>query len=160
MRKIKQTRHGYHGTKIYKLWASIVHRCETKTCAGYKYYGGRGITVCKSWRDSPKTFIEWAVENGYSEGLEIDRIDGDGNYAPNNCRFVTKKENSAPMRRKFKNKSGHRNIIKTKAGTFEAYYQSNGKQHFIKTFKTLDEAIKARDSKEFTVIGTIHDEVT
>lgn len=150
MNRIKQTIHGYHGTKLYKLWAGIVKRCETKSSSNYKDYGGRGITVCEEWRNNPKSFIEWAENNGYEQGLEIDRIDNDMGYSPDNCRFVTHAENSAVGKRRLRedNKSGERNIIKTKSETYEAYYQANGKQKFIKTFKTIEEAIEARNRRE------------
>jgi hypothetical protein len=60
----------------------------------YHRYGGRGITICDEWKDSFIKFYEWVVTNGYKEGLQIDRIDNDGNYEPGNCRFVTARVNS------------------------------------------------------------------
>jgi len=154
MRKIKQTKHGYHGTKIYKLWGSIVKRCENQISTNYIYYGGRGIKICEEWRNNPKTFIDWALSNGYKEGLEIDRIDNDGNYQPNNCQFVTHKENcKSKKRRLFKNnKSGFVGLVLTKANTYEAYVQIDGKQKFIGTFKNIEYALNAQrnihDQKE------------
>ena len=72
------------------MWYSMVHRCTVPTDAHYEYYGGRGITVCDEWKDNDKAFIRWAFENGYERGLSIDRIDNDGNYCPDNCRWTTR----------------------------------------------------------------------
>lgn len=68
-------------------------RCYNENDVSYKNYGGKGITVCDEWIENPKSFISWAINNGYSEGLQIDRIDTFGNYEPSNCRFVTQKQN-------------------------------------------------------------------
>lgn len=78
---------------IYKLRRDIIVRCENKNSKAYKNYGGRGILICKEWRDSFEIFYKWCIENGWQKGLQIDRINNNGNYEPNNCRFVTAKEN-------------------------------------------------------------------
>lgn len=150
MRKIKQTNHGYYGTPVYKLWANIVKRCETKSSNNYKYYGGRGIKICTEWRENPKLFCEWALSHGYKNGMEIDRINVNGNYSPENCHFITHKNNCAIGKRRIRsdNKSGERNIVKTKYNTYELYAMVNGKQRFIKTYKTIEEAIKKRNEIE------------
>lgn len=161
MRKIKQTKHKYHGTKIYKLWGSIVKRCENESSTNYKYYGGRGIKICKEWREKPLSFIQWALTNGYDDGLEIDRINNDGDYEPNNCQFITHKENCSKNKRRIRknNKSGARNIVLTRFGTYEVYAHIDGKQRYVKTVKTMEDAIKLRDRSEHIaeVIGNIHD---
>ncbi len=77
---------------LYATWQSMKKRCSNPKCKAYKYYGGRGITVCKIWRDSFQTFFNWAKDK-HKRGLEIDRINNDGNYEPSNCRFVTRLEN-------------------------------------------------------------------
>lgn len=74
---------------IYKVWKSMKARCYRKTDKRYYRYGGRGIIVCDEWLNNPEKFIEWAKNNGYSKGLSIDRINNDGNYSPDNCRFVS-----------------------------------------------------------------------
>lgn len=84
---------------IYRVWAGIKKRCLDKNYVNYKHYGGRGIEICDEWKNSSVTFINWAINNGYQKGLQIDRIDNDGNYSPENCRFVTVKINNRNTRR-------------------------------------------------------------
>ena len=69
-------------------------RCNDTTVINYEYYGSKGIIVCDEWNASYHSFEEWALENGYKEGLSIDRIDTTGNYCPENCRWITRGENS------------------------------------------------------------------
>ncbi len=80
--------------KLYRTYHSMKQRCYNENTPNYRRYGLRGIMVCKEWMESYSVFREWAYSNGYNEGLEIDRIDNDGNYEAVNCRWVTKKVNS------------------------------------------------------------------
>ena len=85
--------HGERYTRLYGVWKGMRCRCYTKSSISYKNYGARGIVICKEW-DNFLTFKEWALNNGYKDGLTIDRIDVNGNYTPNNCRWVGIKENN------------------------------------------------------------------
>lgn len=78
-------------TKLYRAWASMKDRCYNTNAVEYKRYGNRGIKVCDEWRNNFEAFYEWAMANGYKDGLSIDRIDVDGDYEPNNCRWVDMK---------------------------------------------------------------------
>ena len=80
------------GTRIYETWQDMKRRCYNKQNARYDRYGGRGITVCDEWLNNFQSFYDWAISNGYSDDLTIDRIDNDGNYEPSNCRWSTAKE--------------------------------------------------------------------
>lgn len=85
-------RHGMSKTRIHNIWWGIIERCTNENDQAYPNYGGRGITICDEWLNDFEAFEEWAMANGYSEKLSIDRIDNDGNYEPNNCRWATRKQ--------------------------------------------------------------------
>lgn len=83
---------------IRDCYYGMLKRCYSKKRADYCIYGGRGIQVCEEWRASFAAFRDWAVANGWKQGLQIDRIDCDGDYEPDNCRFVTSQTNNRNRR--------------------------------------------------------------
>ena len=105
-------KHGLYNTRIRKIWHSMYCRCYYEGTHQYKNYGGRGIKVCEEWKHSEGfiNFYNWAMQNGYKDDLTLDRINVNGNYEPNNCRWVTKKEQ-------------YRNM------TINKYYEYNGKKY-------------------------------
>ena len=87
---VRKDRHGLRGTRLYRIWANMKDRCLNRNHPRYYQYGGRGITICDIWLQF-RSFYEWAIANGYQDDLSIDRIDNDGNYCPENCRWVSMK---------------------------------------------------------------------
>ena len=84
--------HGEKRTRLYRAWLSMRQRCRNPNCDVYHHYGGRGIAVCAEWESSFEAFRDWALANGYSDDLSIDRIDNDKGYSPDNCRWATELE--------------------------------------------------------------------
>lgn len=89
--------HGYVGNPLYYVHQSMIARCENPNHQAYANYGGRGITVSDEWHNMNK-FGEWAYANGYESGLSIDRINNDGNYEPQNCKWSTRKQQAQNRR--------------------------------------------------------------
>jgi hypothetical protein len=85
------TKHGLSTHRIHNVWGKMIYRCENPKSSNFKHYGGKGIKVCEEWHDLRK-FYEWAINNGYKDNLEIDRIDNSKDYCPENCRWATRKQ--------------------------------------------------------------------
>lgn len=90
--RMSKSKPGYTKTHLYISWCGMKQRCSCRKTNGYENYGGRGITVCAEWKNSFENFRDWSFQNGYKEGLSLDRIDVNGNYEPSNCRWATMKE--------------------------------------------------------------------
>ena len=98
-RKERVTKHGHTNSRIYRIYAGMKSRTSNPNFPEYKNYGGRGIRICEEWEKSFNAFYEWALKNGYSDNLSIDRIDVNGNYEPSNCRWSTSSEQMNNTRR-------------------------------------------------------------
>ena len=86
------TTHNLSNTLLYRKYSGIKRRCYNKNEKSYNNYGGRGIIMCDEWKNDFKAFYDWSMMHGYADNLTIDRIDVNGNYEPNNCRWITNKE--------------------------------------------------------------------
>lgn len=92
MRKYRHNTGDPDNLRIYGIWQKMKSRCFNERCERYKDYGGRGITMCEEWASDFDAFADWAYANGYESDLTIDRTNNDGNYEPNNCRWITRRE--------------------------------------------------------------------
>lgn len=88
------TKHNCSPKRLHEIWVNMKTRCHNQHYSLYHRYGGRGIKVCDEWEHSFANFREWALNNGYSKDLTIDRIDNDGDYCPENCKWSTVTEQS------------------------------------------------------------------
>ena len=95
------TTHGKSNQRIYNTYRAMKERCYNKHNIEYKNYGARGITVCDAWLKDFNAFYSWAMENGYADGLTIDRINNEGNYEPTNCQWITRSENSRKRNKEY-----------------------------------------------------------
>ena len=100
-------KHGGEGTRLYRIWKGMKQRCYNPKTENYQNYGGRGITICDSWRCDFPAFRDWALANGYSDDLSIDRIDNDKGYGPDNCRWADRITQRANQR---EHKPGHHSL--------------------------------------------------
>lgn len=109
----KKTHGGYASKEpLYSVWCGIRKRCLSESCEKFKDYGGRGVLLCEQWHDY-SAFREWSMSSGYKTGLSIDRIDVNGNYCPENCRWTDSRTQQ----------NNRRSCV---------YYTHNGETHTLK----------------------------
>lgn len=141
-------KHGMKNTEIYKRWQGMKIRCYNKKYHANHRYAGRGITICPEWKNDFMKFYE-DMSKSFFEGAELDRIDNDKGYSPENCRWVIHKENSN-NRAKYKNNSGYTGVhLGKKNKTYQVNLSHNRKVIYVGSYKTLEEAVKAR--KKFII---------
>ncbi|RKZ94767.1 MAG: hypothetical protein DRQ46_09415 [Gammaproteobacteria bacterium] len=140
------TKHGLSQHPLYKVWQKMIDRCENQKAKDYSGYGGRGITVCERWH-SIIVFHAWCTANGWKPGLQIDREENDGNYTPENCRFVTRTVNVNNRRVLRNNKTGYTGVCFHKGeGKFQASLYHKGERTYLGYHTASKDAAIARDS--------------
>ena len=141
------TTHGKTNTRLFTIWRGIKLRCLNAKNKDYKNYGERCISICDEWKNDFMSFYNWAIENGYKEELSIDRINNDGNYQPNNCRWVTNEIQGRNTRLLIsRNKSGYRGVsFSNGIGKWRAAIKVNSRHKHIGNFDSLIEAGYAYD---------------
>lgn len=138
--------HGMKHTRLYRVWCGMKERCSNPHNKSYGRYGARGITVTQEWRDSFKSFYTWAIHNGYSENLTIDRIDNNKGYSPDNCRWVSTKEQNRNYSR------NHQIAYKGKTQCIADWSDETGINratilYRLQSGKTLDEVFDKSDGR-------------
>ena len=140
-----QTTHGMSHSKFYQTWYDMKRRCYDAKRRDYKWYGGKGITICEEWLD-PKVFINWCEET-YIEGMTLDRIDVDKNYQPSNCRWVDMSVQNSNKGIRETNTSGYTGVTWHKnVKRWCSTLRSQGVLINVGTFKDKIEAVIARDN--------------
>jgi hypothetical protein len=142
--------------KLYITWRDIKTRCYNKNSKDYIHYGSRNITMCDEWLNNFMSFFNWCEENGYKDGLEIDRIDNNGNYYPENCHFITHLENCGvgKLRKYSCNKSGYVGVSFNKQkNKFSSYITIKYKRIHLGTYNTKEEALQSRIDYEVLYFG-------
>lgn len=140
--------HGAHSNPLYSHWKAMMTRCYNPKSNTYKNYGGRGIRVCERWRESALNFYE-DMGNKPSAAHTVDRIDVDGDYQPDNCRWATPAEQSRNRRTSTKNKSGVTGVAWDKSRSkWIASLMVNGISVLQKRYDDIEDAIVARKEAE------------
>ena len=133
-------KHGLKNTRLYSIWSLLKGRVLNPKNKQYSDYGGRGITICDEWKNDFKSFYDWAMKNEYSDELSIDRIDNDGNYCPENCRWTTRTIQSRNQRKRRDNTSGYKGVSYYKdSNNYCASIHLNYKKISLGSYKTAVE---------------------
>jgi hypothetical protein len=143
------TTHKCTSSPIYYVWKNIKYRCFNPEHKAYKDYGGRGIKVYEGWLDNPKAFIEYVETLGWEEGLQVDRIDNDKNYEPDNLRVVTHCENLQNTRLlRSSNTSGFRGIghdKRDRKNPYESAIKVDKTKYHLGSYSTPQQGAQAYD---------------
>lgn len=144
--------HGMTKTKIYNSWRGMKERCDNPNNKRYSSYGARGITYDSKW----VTFDGFYSDMGssYVESFELDRIDVNGNYCKENCRWVTESEQAYNQRKRTDNKSGKTGVgYHKKNKKWTAFIRVNDEQIYLGSFEYFEDAVKAREEAEIKYYG-------
>lgn len=143
--------------RVYSIWHNLIGRCYKVERKNYERFGAKGVYVCDEWKNDFITFLDWSLNNGYSEEFTLMRVDIKKPYEPSNCKWAddcSKAQNKGILRN---NKTGKTGVSKNKDGTYRAYIQRNHKSRNLGIFSTIEEAVTAREraEEEFKKNGTL-----
>ena len=143
--RISKTKHGYRKTRLYSIWSGMKDRCNNPKSVDYKNYGARGFEVCFEWNTSFEKFRDWALENGYTKDLSLDRRNGNTGYRPQNCRWATKSTQAQNIKQcRVNNTSGYKGVSYSKVyKKFVAYINVDKKRKHLGYFLNAIDGAKA-----------------
>lgn len=142
-------KHGESGTSLHRVWKDMKKRCYNPNVQHYNHYGGRGIKVCEEWKSDFMSFKTWCIENGYREGLSIDRINNDEGYSPENCRWTNRVVQGRNRRVSQSSVSGVSGVIRNPYEKWEvSIVDDAGKKVYLGSLSDLREAVDVRRQAE------------
>lgn len=141
--------HGLSHHRTHNIFIQMKERCYNPKNVSYPWYGAKGIGICQQWLDSFPDFYRWALENGYEDTLEIDRINSDEDYKPENCRWVTRTVQNVNQKIRVDNTSGYKGVKWNKARKkWEVSISVDNKRHYLGLHETLEKAVEVRKEAE------------
>lgn len=143
---------GKFRSRFRSRWNKMIDRCTNPRAHNWKYYGGRGITVCPEWMESFEAFFSWVLTSGYSEGMTLDRREANGPYSPENCRWATQTQQCRNYRKRKNCSSQYKGVAwNTRDEKWQANIRIDGRLKFLGYFHSEEDAAKAYD--DAAVIG-------
>jgi hypothetical protein len=146
--------HGESYTKLYEIWCWMKARCRGGSPLTQEYYSSQGITVWPEWENSYETFRDWALANGYREGLELDRKRSEEGYNPDNCRWATRSQNMRNTRKRKDAQTSQYKGVSRHKDKWRAQITCNGRNRHLGLFPDEIQAAHAYDDAAFDIAGT------
>lgn len=148
----RNTTHGKHNSRTYKSWEGMIQRCTNSRVPNFDNYGGRGIKVCERWLNSFEAFYEDMGD--CPEGMSLDRIDVNGDYCKDNCKWSTRGEQNYNQRKKKTNTSGRTGVYwNASISKWYSRIRKDGKQYDLGIYSSFDDAVMAREAAELLLYG-------